>query len=266
MKRVAIVNQKGGVGKTTTTVNLGAALARHGKRVAILDLDPQGNASTHLGIDLKPGDPSTYGVLTGACSLEETLRETATPGLFVAPCDLDLSGAEMELALVDQREHVLRRVLDRWEREGGREGQPPVDVVLMDCPPSLGLLSLNALVAAREVIVALQAQFLSLQGLSKLLEVVGHIRAGLNPSLNVAGIVACQMDYRLRLSREVLGELRRHFPEVCFQRTIGVNVKLAEAPGHGKSIFDYAPGSSGARDYDRLAQEWMARWEPQPVA
>lgn len=265
MKRVAIVNQKGGVGKTTTTVNLGAALARHGQRVVILDLDPQGNASTHLGVDIKSGEPSTYGVLTGGCSLEEALRDTTTPGLRIAPCDLDLSGAEMELAVVEQREHVLRRVLDRWEEALTGEGSPPADVVLMDCPPSLGLLSLNALVSAREVLVALQAQFLSLQGLSKLLEVVDHIRGGLNPSLSVTGIVACQMDYRLRLAREVLGELRRYFPEVCFQRTIGVNVKLAEAPSYGQSIFEYAPGSSGARDYDRLALEWMARWQPEPA-
>ncbi|QDU70126.1 ParA family protein [Engelhardtia mirabilis] len=266
MRRIAILNQKGGVGKTTTTVNLGAALARAGRRVALVDLDPQGNLSTHLGLEIESGEPSSYTVLSGETDFAQTLRPTTTAGLHVIPTSIDLSGAELELATLDQRETILRRSIDAWERGAiERTGAPPAEYVLFDCPPSLGLLSLNALVAAREVFVALQTEFLALQGMTRLLEVVELIRAQLNPSLQVTGILPCLYDSRLRLAREILGELRQYFPEQCFRRTIGTNVKLAEAPSYAQHVFDYAPDSSGARDYRELAEEVIGQERRSPT-
>ena len=231
MRRIALVNQKGGVGKTTTAVNLGAALARAGRRVVLVDLDPQGNLSTHLGVEVERGVPSSYGVLAGTHRMDEALYPTSHKGLRVVPTTIDLSGADLELATVEQRESVLGRAIDLWEREElARHGVEPAEYVIFDCPPALGLLSINALVAAREVFVALQTQFLALQGMTRLLEVVQLIREQLNPELQVTGIIPCQYDSRLRLGREVLAELRQYFPAQCFHRAIGNNVKLAEAP------------------------------------
>ncbi len=258
MRRIAIVNQKGGVGKTTTTANLGAALARRGKRVLCVDLDPQGNLTMHLGIDLGPGDPSTYGLLIGTHDVQAAVRPTTVPGLQLLPANIDLSGAEMELAGAIGREQLLRDALDTWETELG--DQRP-DYVLFDCPPSLGLLSINGLVAADEVFVALQTEFFALQGMSQLMEVVRLIQRRLNSGLQVTGIVPCLYDSRLRLAREVLTEIRKYFPEQAFRGTIGTNVKLAEAPSYGQTIFEYAPESRGARDYLRLADEVLGRVE-----
>ncbi|MEO0651459.1 MAG: AAA family ATPase [Planctomycetota bacterium] len=256
MRRIAVLNQKGGVGKTTTTVNLGAALARAGRRVVLVDLDPQGNLSTHVGHEIERGGASSYGVLTGDDSFEAALRETGTPALRLVPTDIDLSGAELELAAAERRETRLADAIDAWDAEAmRRDGAHPAEYILFDCPPSLGLLSLNALCAADEVFVALQTEFLALQGMTRLLEVVELVRDRLNPRLQVTGIVPCLYDNRLRLAREVLGELRQYFPRECFRRTIGTNVKLAEAPSYGRHIFDYAPDSSGARDYRELAEE-----------
>jgi chromosome partitioning protein len=263
MRRIAVLNQKGGVGKTTTAVNLGAALARSGRRVVLVDLDPQGNLSTHLGQEIARGSASSYAVLTGDCTFPAAIRPTNTPGLHLVPTDIDLSGAELELATAEDRERRLVRALDQWDRDcQDRTGAHPAEYVLFDCPPSLGLLSLNALCAAREVFIALQTEFLALQGMTRLLEVVELVRAQLNPALEVSGIVASLYDNRLRLAREVLAELRQYFPETCFRRPIATNVKLAEAPSYGRHIFDYAPDSSGARDYQELAEEVIAqeRW------
>ena len=205
MRRIAIINQKGGVGKTTTAVNLGAALARAGRRVVVVDLDPQANASLHLGAELDPSEPSSYSVLCAGTAFGDALRATGTPGLSLVPSHIDLSGAELELASAIGRETILRDAIEDW---AGSTDAPPADYVLFDCPPSLGLLSVNGLVAAEEVIVVLQTEFFALQGLSKLIDVIQLLQRRLNPDLRLNGVLPCLYDSRLRLAREVLGEIR----------------------------------------------------------
>jgi chromosome partitioning protein len=261
MRRIAIINQKGGVGKTTTAANLGAALARAGKRVLVVDLDPQANLSMYLGVETTPEEPSSYGVLCSGTRVGMAVRETATPGLLLLPSHIDLSGAELELASTFGRETLMRDALERWVREEASEGRA-VDFLLFDCPPSLGLLSINGLCAASEVLVVAQTEFFALQGLSKLLGVIELVKQRLNPELELTGVLAALYDSRLRLAREVLGELRRFFPEQTFQTTIAANVRLAESPSHGKTIFDYAPESRGAQDYAALAEEVLAKGAP----
>jgi len=260
MRRIALINQKGGVGKTTSTVNLGAALARAGRRVVLIDLDAQANLSLHLDVQLASGEPSTYTVLLGGTPLEAALRESKTEGLRLLASSIDLSGAELELANSFGREMILRDALDQWEKEHrDKHGEAPVDYVLLDCPPSLGLLSVNGLVAAHEAIVSVQTEFFALQGMTKLVDVVQLLRRRLNPTLEITGILPCLYDNRTKLAREVLAELRSYFPGKVFQRAIGKNVKLAEAPSHGLTIFEYAPESSGAIDYELVSREIMAQ-------
>ncbi|MFT7167046.1 MAG: chromosome partitioning protein [Paracoccaceae bacterium] len=262
MRRIAIINQKGGVGKTTTAVNLGAALARLGRRVLVIDMDPQANASINLGAELHPGEPSTYSILTQGGRVADTIRGTSAPGLSLLPAHLDLSGAELELASAIGRETILKDALDDWENEEtARTGRAPADVILMDNPPSLGLLSVNGLAASKEVLIAVQTEFFALQGLSKLVQVVQLLRRRLNPELEITAVLACLYDSRLRLAREVLAELRAHFPEQVFKRPISQNVKLAETPSFGRTIFEYAPESRGAEDYLAVAREFLAREE-----
>jgi len=256
MRRIALVNQKGGVGKTTTAVNLGAALAHAGRRVVLVDLDPQGNLSTHLGVEVPGGAPSTYSVLCDGLPMEAALQPTAIEGLSVLPTNIDLSGAEMELAASFGRESILNDAVNLWAETSD------ADYLIFDCPPSLGLLSVNGLVAANEVFIALQTEFFALQGMSKLVEIVQLLKRRLNPDLEISGIIPCLYDSRLRLAREVLGEIRRYFPGPVFRRTVRTNVKLAEAPSYGQSIFEYAPKSPGAGDYRDLAVEVMAQ-EPE---
>ena len=265
MRRIAVINQKGGVGKTTTCANLGAALARSGRAVLVIDLDPQANLSMHLGQELYSEDPSTYTVLLGQTPLEAAIRPTHVPGLSIVPAHIDLSGAELELASTIGRETLLRDAIDDWERAAReRTGSDPVDYVILDCPPSLGLLSVNGLAAVREVLIAVQTEFFALQGMSKLVEVVQLLRRRLNPELRIRGILPCLYDSRLRLAREVLAEVRRFFPGQVFRISIRTNVKLAEAPSHGLTIFDYDPLSSGAADHLALAQELMAQESSPP--
>jgi chromosome partitioning protein len=263
MRRLALINQKGGVGKTTTAVNLGAALAITGKRVVLVDLDPQANLTLHLGLSLSPGAATSYRVLTGEVPFAEALRDTRTPNLQVVPTDIDLSGAELELSAAPRREHLLRAAVAAWEAaHRAANGAAPADYILFDCPPSLGLLSLNALVAAQEVLLVVQTHFLALQGLSKLVEIIGIVRRDLNPALELRGIVPCLYDSRMRLAREVLAELRRYFPSLVLGTPIATNVKLAEAPSFGQTIFEYAPESTGARDFLSLARELLAQERP----
>ena len=260
MRRIALINQKGGVGKTTTAVNLSAALALQGWRVVLIDLDPQANASMHLGIAVDSDDPSTYSVLCGNSSVEEALLPTSILGLQVLPSNIDLSGAELELANAMGRESLLRDSIETWELEyREREGKAAADFVIYDCPPSLGLLAINGLAAAEEVFIALQTEFFALQGMGKLVEVVDLMRRRINPELSITGIVACLYDSRLRLAREVLAEIRKYFPGQVFQRTVATNVKLAEAPSYGQTIFEYAKDSAGARDYRQLANEVLGQ-------
>ena len=262
MRRIALINQKGGVGKTTTAVNLGAALAEAGRRVLAIDLDPQANMSLHLDGLPEPDAPSMYSVLTGNCPLKEAVRPTKVPGLSLAPSSIDLSGAELELAAALGRENILKDAIERWVEDNN--GTAPADYVLLDCPPSLGLLSVNGMVAAGEVILTLQTEFFALQGIGKLVEVIGLLRRRLNPGLSIAGILPCLYDARLKLAREVLAEIQEHFPGQVFERPIGKNVKLAEAPSFGQTIFEYAPDSSGALDYRALAHDLMAQEQPGP--
>ncbi len=258
MRRIALINQKGGVGKTTTTVNLGAALAEAGVRVLVVDMDPQANLSLHLGVDLAGLRPeeTSYGVLVAGTPIAKAIRPTETAGLSVLPATIDLSGAELELAAAMGRETILRDAFQDWIE--GEQGAP-FDYVLFDCPPSLGLLAINALTAADEVFLVVQTEFFALQGLSKLVEVVRLVQRRMHPKLHISGIIPSLYDARLRLAREVLAELRRYFPETVFPLSISQNVKLAEAPSFGQSILQYAPESRGARDYRALAQAVLAQ-------
>lgn len=260
MRRIAVINQKGGVGKTTTCANLGAALALSGRRVVLVDMDAQANLTLSLNIQTTPGSPSSYSVLTGGSSFAGALRDTSTPNLRILPADIDLSGAELELAAQMGREHVLREAIEAWEEEAREtDGRAPADYVLFDCPPSLGLLSVNALTAAGEVLIVIQTEFLALQGMSRLVEILKLLQKRLNPKLEIAGIVPCLYDSRLKLAREVLAEIRGYFPGKVGS-SVRSNVKLAEAPSFGRTIFEYAPESNGARDYLAVARE-IARAE-----
>jgi len=278
MRRIAVINQKGGVGKTTTAVNLGAALAELGKAVVLLDIDPQANLSTHLDIDIFHLETSMYQVLLGQAELHEAMVPTSYPGLFTVPSNIDLSGAELELVNTVGRETILRDALDeiadrpvpivdprRGENDEGEASSSrplkkrPIDFAIIDCPPSLGLLTVNALGAAREVFIPVQTQFFALQGMSKLLDIIKLVRRRLNPELHVAGIVPCLFDTRTRLSHDVLAEIREFFKERVFDTKIRDNIRLAEAPSHGQTIFEYAPQSHGAEDYAALADEVLER-------
>ncbi len=257
MPRIAILNQKGGVGKTTTAANLGAALGKTGRRVLLVDLDAQANLTLHLSAgDFE--EPSAFEVLVDGRPLREAVRALAEPGLALVPASPDLSGIEQALSGTIGRELLLRDALEAYETEAARRGEGP-DLVLLDCPPSLGVLSLNALAAADQVLVPLQTEFFALQGMAQLLEVVRLVARRLNPRLTVLGILPCLVDARTNLSAEVLGELREHFGDLLLESRIRKTVKLAEAPGFGRSIFAYAPDSKGAEDYEALARELRGR-------
>jgi len=258
MRKIAVINQKGGVGKTTTTANLGAALARAGRRVLLIDLDPQGHLGLHFGVELRDDQPTIYDVLVDETPLGEIIVEAAD-GLFVAPSTIDLAGAETELVSVLGREVLLR---DALTRHGG-----DFDYMLIDCPPSLGVLTINALVAVNELLIPLQTQFFALQGFSKLLDkTVRLVCQRINPELRVLGVVLCMHEPNTRLSGEVAEDIAsfleasRGTPTAwsdakVFDAYIRRNIKLAEATSFGQSVFEYAPKSNGARDYQRLAVE-----------
>ncbi len=257
MECFAIINQKGGVGKTATAVNLGAALAIRGRRVLLLDLDPQAHLTTHLGLDARGFDAGIYEVLTKGLELERAVLPVGA-NLWVAPALIDLAAAEVELVSVVGREVILRDNL------ASLNGQ--YEVVLIDCPPSLGVLTLNALTAANRVLVPVQPHFLALQGVGKLLETTALVRARLNPRLTVTGMVICMHESATRLAGEVIADLERFLEEGrgspvpwrdarILNARIRRNVKLAECPSYGQSIFDYAPRSNGAVDYLALADE-----------
>ncbi len=234
MRRVAVINQKGGVGKTTTTVNLGAALAQKGKRVLLLDMDPQANLTLH--IDRRPDMESTTltNLLVDGAAFPDMILETSTPNLSVVPADTSLAGVEQVLANRIGRETILREALDDLP-----EGR--FDVTILDCPPSLGVLSANALVAANEVLIPLQTEYFALQGMAKLIEVIDLVRRRLNPELHVRYVLPCMVDQRTRLASEVMAEIGRHFGDLLTDTFIRMNVKLAEAPSFGRTIFEHAP-------------------------
>jgi len=257
MRRIAVINQKGGVGKTTTTANLGAALANNGLRVLLVDLDPQGHLTLHFGAELRDGQRSVYDVLTTAAPVADVLIKVRDR-ITLLPADIDLAGAEAELISVTGREVILRQALDPIEHEH--------DIMLIDCPPSLGVLTVNALVASTEVLIPLQAHFFALQGLSKLLDTVTLVQQRINPKLHVGGVVLCMYESATRLAGEVVDDLVKFLETsrgtTCawaaarvYQTSIRRNIKLAESCSFGQTVFDYAPRSHGAIDYALLATE-----------
>lgn len=248
--KIAIVNQKGGVGKTTTAINLATALAAAGKTVLLVDIDPQGNASTGLGIDRRSRDCSVYDVLIGQASLAEAILPTQVPGLSIVASTAALSGAEVELVGLDRRMHRLGTAL---------AGAAAFDFILIDCPPSLGLLTLNALVAADRVLVPLQCEFFALEGLSQLLGTVERVRSGPNLRLAILGIVLTMIDKRNRLSDQVAADVRAVMGAQVFTTTIPRNVRLSEAPSHGLPALLYDYRCSGSAAYIELAREVLAR-------
>jgi chromosome partitioning protein len=247
---IAITNQKGGVGKTTTTVNLGAALAEEGNRVLIIDLDPQGNATTGVGVDARQLERSIYDVLLGDTPLEDATEPTVVKNLFVCPATIDLAGADIELVSAMSRETKLRRALQR--------GATDYDFVLIDCPPSLGLLTINALAAASELLVPIQCEYYALEGLSQLIRSVELVQRDLNPTLVLANIVMTMYDPRTSLASQVVEEVRTHFGDRVCRTVIPRTVKLSEAPGFGQPITSYDPNGRGAIAYREIAKEVMA--------
>jgi chromosome partitioning protein len=244
---IAIVNQKGGVGKSTTAVNLGASLAILGNRVLLIDIDPQGNSTSGLGINKHALERDIYGVLLSDIPLVDTIVGTGVPNLDLVPATIGLAGAEIELVSVLSRETRLKRAL-----AGVAEGYA---YVLIDCPPSLGLLTLNALTAATEVVIPVQAEYYALEGLSQLTTVLGRIREALNPALHISGVLVTMFDGRTRLATEVLDEVHAHFPSQVFRTQIPRNIRLSEAPSYGKPVALFDVKSRGAQAYLALARE-----------
>jgi chromosome partitioning protein len=261
MRSIAVINQKGGVGKTTSSVNLSAALADSGRRVCLIDLDPQAHASLHLGIATPEDPPSMYEVLCGDATIAQA-RRRVNDHLFVIPANLDLAAAELELAGEVGREMILRDKL--------QDDEEPFDYLVLDCPPSLGVLTVNALVAVGEVFLPLQPHFLALHGLSKLLRTIEVVSRRLNDKLRLSGVMLCMYDSNTRLAAEVSTDLDEFFQSTTggrefvrsakfFDTRIRRNIRLAEAPSFGQSIFQYAPDSNGAADYQALADEVIAQ-------
>jgi chromosome partitioning protein len=268
MRRIAILNQKGGVGKTTTAVNLAAALARAGQRVCVMDLDPQAHATTHLGVELDGTSPSLYNVLVESRPIAEVRRQIGDR-LWLAPSDINLAAAEVELAGVVGREVILRELLLQDDEK--------FDFVIMDCGPSLGVLTLNALAASGEVFIPLQPHYLALHGMGKLLETTALVARRINPTLRVTGIVVCMYEASTRLGQDVLNDLQSYLERSrgintpwtkarIFTTRIRRNIKLAESPSFGQAIFDYAPKSHGAEDYAALAGELLGETIPEVLA
>ncbi|MFD1528090.1 ParA family protein [Pseudonocardia aurantiaca] len=252
---LTVANQKGGVGKTTSTVNLAAALAMHGVRVLVIDLDPQGNASTALGVEHRLGTPSVYEVLLGEIRLAEAAAvTTASPNLLCVPATIDLAGAEIELVSMVARENRMRQALSDEALN-----ELDVDYVFVDCPPSLGLLTVNALVAANEVLIPIQCEYYALEGLGQLLSNIDLVRAHLNTSLHVSTILLTMYDGRTKLADQVTSEVRGHFGSTALRTVIPRSVKVSEAPGYSQTVLAYDPGSRGAMSYVDAAREIAER-------
>lgn len=251
----AIANQKGGVGKTTTAINLATALAAVGEQVLLIDLDPQGNASTGLGVERSERSPGSYEFLLGLSPLADCVRATQIPGLSVMPASVQLAGAEIELIDLERRE---RRLADALAAPGN-DARTRWTTILIDCPPSLGLVTLNALVAVDAIVVPLQAEFLALEGIGALSNTVARVRKSLNPRLHIAGVVLTMVDRRMTLSQQVEADVRAHYGDLVFGTTIPRNVRIAEAPSHGLPVLIYDNACAGAQAYILLASEFIRR-------
>ncbi len=262
LRVLALANQKGGVGKTTTAINLGTALAAINERVLIVDLDPQGNASTGLGIDRRHRQTSTYHVMAGEASLAEAVQETAVPRLSVAPSTMDLLGIELEIAGEKDRAYKLRNAVLDFDAEQGHRRAPGAEgytYVLIDCPPSLNLLTINALAAAHAVLVPLQCEFFALEGLSQLLSTVEQVKGTLNPSLAIHGVVLTMFDARNNLANQVVADVRGFLGDKVYDTVIPRNVRISEAPSHGKPALLYDLKCPGSQAYLKLASEVIRR-------
>lgn len=250
-KRIAICNQKGGVGKSTSAVNVGAYLALSGKKTLLFDLDPQGNATTACGIERNALENDTYSVLLEGTNISQAIVNTIVSGFSIVPASMDLAGAELQLAQQPQRESVLKRICD------------PVtdsyDYILFDCPPALGLITINALVAADSTMIPVQCEYLALEGLKSLMHSIALVKQRLNPGLRIGGILLTMTDFRMNLSREVAEDVRRFFKDMVFDTSIPRNIRLAESPSFGKPICLYDPQSTGALAYQLLTQEMLSK-------
>ena len=248
-KIICVANQKGGVGKTTTAVNLAAALAENGKNVLLADLDPQGNATSGLGV--KAGKKTIYEVILGQCTLESVLAPTRQPRLMVAPADIRLAGAELELAAMDRREYRVRAAMEPVRSR--------FDFIVVDCPPSLGMLTINALTAAQSILIPIQCEYYALEGVTALMNTVQRVKAGLNPGLDIEGVLLTMLDGRTNLGLQVVQEVKKHFRGKVFATTVPRNVRLGEAPSYGLPIHLYDRRSTGAEAYLSLSREVIAR-------
>ena len=250
-KIISLANQKGGVGKTTTSINLSAALAAQGKRVLLIDADPQANTSSGLGVEIRELDNTIYECLVNGIDPHTAIIQTKTKNLCLIPSHIDLVGAEIEMLNLEQREQLLKKLLQQVRDE--------YDYILIDCSPSLGLITVNALTASDSVIIPVQCEFFALEGIAKLLNTIKIIKSKLNPSLKIEGFLLTMFDNRLRLSNQVYEEVKRHFGDLVFNTVISRNVRLSEAPSHGLSVLDYDPHSKGAQNYVSLAKEVIKR-------
>ena len=250
-KVISVVNQKGGVGKTTTTVNISACLAHQGKSVLLIDMDPQGNATSGLGVETAALKSTIYQVLIGQSTMEESIEKTEFGTLDLCPSDIQLAGAEVELVAVNQREYILKNALELLKKR--------YDYLLIDCPPSLNLMTINALVASDSVLIPVQCEYYALEGLSRLMQTVKSIKKQLNASLEIEGIVLTMFDSRTNLSTMVAEEVKKFFPKKVYRTVIPRNVRLSEAPSYGQPIITYDPYSRGAESYLSLANELIEK-------